>query len=159
MPARRLRTARSDLLISPSESRRPVKTECSGNVFAERGALGLREKDTTDAVAGMPRRGDGINNRIAVQRGAGTGYCIHGRLPGFQREEKDVRNFRMFTSQMIINGTVRLAEIVRAFEVPKIAVKRYGKLFRDQGGAGFHEAKPRHSLAPVLKKEVLEQAR
>ena len=107
----------------------------------------------------MPRRGDGINNRIAVQREAGTVYYIHGRLPVFQREEKDVRNFRMFTSQMIINGTVRLAEIVRAFEVPKIAVKRYGKLFRDQGGAGFHEAKPRHSLAPVLKKEVLEQAR
>jgi transposase len=99
-----------------------------------------------------------INNRIAVQREAGTVYYIHGHLPVFQHEEKDVRGFRMFTSQMIINGTVRPREIVQAFGVPMITVKRYVKVFRDQGAKGFYEAKPRHSSASVLKEEVLEQA-
>lgn len=39
-----------------------------------------------------------------------------------------------------------------------IAVKRYGKLYRERGAKGFHEAKPRHSFAGVLKGEVPWQA-
>ena len=99
-----------------------------------------------------------INNRIAVQKEAGTVYYLHGHLPVFQHEEKDVRGFRMFTSQMIINGTVKAKEIVQAFGVPMITVKRYVKVFRDQGAKGFYEPRPRHSSASVLKAEVLEQA-
>ena len=59
---------------------------------------------------------------------------------------------------MIINGTVKPKEIVQAFGVPMITVKRYVKVFRDQGAQGFYVAKPRHSSASVLKEEVLEQA-
>jgi hypothetical protein len=99
-----------------------------------------------------------INNRIAVQEEARTVYYIHGHLPVFQHEEKDVRGSRMFTGQMIINGTVRPKEIVRAFGVPMITGKRYVKVLLDQGARGFYEAKPRHSSASVLKEEVLEQA-
>jgi hypothetical protein len=99
-----------------------------------------------------------INSRIAVQKMAGTVYYIHGHLPVFQHEEQDVRGFRMFTSQMIVNGTVKPKEIVQAFGVPVITVKRYVKLFREQGAKGFYEIRPRHSSASVLKGEVLEQA-
>src|SRR2546425_1486702 len=48
--------------------------------------------------------------------------------------------------------------VVQAFGVPMITVKRYAKLFREQGAKGFYEAKPRHSSASVLKGEVLERA-
>ena len=99
-----------------------------------------------------------INNRIAVQKEAGTVYYLHGHLPVFQHAEQDVRGFRMFTSQMIVNGTVKPKEIVRTFGVPMITVKRYVKVFRERGTAGFYVAKPRHSSASVLKGEVLEQA-
>jgi len=99
-----------------------------------------------------------INNRIAVQKEAGTVYYIHGHLPVFQHAEHDVRGFRMFTSQMIVNGTVKPKEIVRAFGVPMITVKRYVKVFRERGTEGFYVAKPRHSSASVLKGEVLQQA-
>ena len=99
-----------------------------------------------------------INNQVAVQTEAGRVFYLHGHLPVFQHEEQDVRSFRMFTSQMIEGGTVKPKEIVKAFGVPMITVKRYMKLYRDHGCKGFYEAKPRHSSASVLKGEVLEQA-
>ena len=68
-----------------------------------------------------------INHRIAVQKEAGKVCYIHGHLPVFQHEEQDVRSFRMFTSQMIVGGTVKPKEIVQTFGVPMITVKRYAK--------------------------------
>ena len=99
-----------------------------------------------------------INNRIAVQKEAGRVYYLHGHLPVFQHAEQDVRGCRMFTSQMIVNGTVKPQEIVRAFGVPMITVKRYVKVFRKRGTEGFYVAKPRHSSASVLRGEVRQQA-
>jgi transposase len=99
-----------------------------------------------------------INGRIAVQKEAGTVYYLHGHLPVFQHAEGDVQGFRMFTSQMIASGTVKPKEIVQAFGVPMITVKRYAKLYREQGAKGFYETRLRHSSASVLKGEVLQQA-
>lgn len=99
-----------------------------------------------------------INHQIAVQKEAGTVYYLHGHLPVFQHGEADVRAFRMFTSQMIVTGTVKPKEIVQAFGVPMITVKRYVKVFREQGANGFYAVKPRHDSASVLKGEVLQQA-
>lgn len=99
-----------------------------------------------------------INSRIAVQKDASAVWYIHGHVPVFQHAEGDVQSFRMFTSQMIATGTVKPKEIVHTFGVPMITVKRYVKLYRDQGAKGFYEAKPRHSSASVLKGEVLGQA-
>ena len=99
-----------------------------------------------------------INHRIAVQREAGVLYYIHGHLPVFHHAENDLRGFRMFTSQLIVNGTVKPKEISQAFGVPKITVKRYVKLLRERGAEGFYVAKPRHDSASVLKGAVLQQA-
>ena len=99
-----------------------------------------------------------INSRIAVQKEAGKVFYLHGHLPVFQHEEQDVRSFRMFTSQMIAGGTVKPKEVVQTFGVPMITVKRYVKLYRNQGAKGFYEPKARRSSASVLKGQVLEQA-
>ena len=99
-----------------------------------------------------------INHQIAVQKQAGKVYYFYGHLPVFHHQEEDVRGFRMFTSQMIVNGTVKPKEIVQAFGVPMITVKRYVRVFRERGAEGFYVAKPRHSSASVLKGEVLERA-
>jgi hypothetical protein len=40
-------------------------------------------------------------------------------MPVFQHEEQDVQSFRMFTSQMIVSGTVKPQEIVKTFGVPQ----------------------------------------
>jgi hypothetical protein len=100
-----------------------------------------------------------INSSIAVQKEEGQVWYIHGHLPVFHHEEEDVGSFRMFTSQMIVNGTVKPKEIVKAFGVPSITVKRYVKVFRAYGAKGFYETKARRSSASVLKGGVLERAR
>ena len=99
-----------------------------------------------------------INTRVAVEARDGRVCYIHGHLPVFQHDEKDVWSFRMFTSQMIVNGTAKPKEIVQRFRVPMGTVKRYMKVYRDYGAKGFYEPKPRHSSASVLKGEVLERA-
>ncbi len=88
-----------------------------------------------------------INSRIAVLKEAGTIYYICGYLPVFQHDEKDVRGFRMFTTQLVVNGRVKPVELVRAFGVPMISVKRSVKVFRERGAKGFFEPKPRRSSA------------
>lgn len=99
-----------------------------------------------------------INDRIAVQKEGSTVYYVHGHLPVFHHDEQDVPGFRMFTSQLIVGGAAKPKEIVQAFGVPMITVKRYVKVFRQRGARGFYEAKPRRSSASVLKAEALERA-
>src|ERR1039457_5094042 len=99
-----------------------------------------------------------INSRVAVQKEAGRVCYVHGHMPVIQHEERDVQTFRMFTSQMIVSGTVKPKEIVKTFGVPMVTVKRYVKVYPDHGSKGFYESKPRHSSASVLKGPVLEQA-
>ena len=99
-----------------------------------------------------------INNRVAVEAKDGQVCYVHGHLPVFQHEETDVRSFRMFTSQMIVTGTVKPKQIVETFGVPMVTVKRYMKVYREHGAKGFYESKPRHSSASKLKDETLERA-
>ena len=99
-----------------------------------------------------------INSRVAVEAQDGQVCYVHGHMPVFYHEEEDVRSFRMFTSQMIVNGTVKPKEIVETFGVPMVTVKRYMKVYREHGAKGFYETKPRHSSASKLRGETLERA-
>jgi transposase len=99
-----------------------------------------------------------INSRVAVEAKDGQVCYVYGHLPVFQHEEADVRSFRMFTSQMIVTGSVRPKEIVETFGVSIVTVKRYLKVYREQGAKGFYESKPRHSSASKLMGEVLQRA-
>lgn len=98
-----------------------------------------------------------ITNDIAFQRQDGKVVYFHGHLPVFQHDEKDLKTFRLFTSQLLANGTVRQRDIVRAFEVPLATVKRYMRVHRQQGAAGFFRP-PRRRSAAVLTPEVQQRA-
>lgn len=97
-----------------------------------------------------------ITPEIGFQCESGKVVYFYGHLPVFQHDADDVPSFRLFTSQLIERGTVRQADIVRAFGVPLITVKRYSKLLREKGSKGFFEPRRRRS-APVLTAAVLEQ--
>ena len=99
-----------------------------------------------------------INSRVAVEARDGQVYYVYGHQPVFQHEESDIRSFRMFTSQMIASGSVKPKEIVTTFGVSMVTVKRYVKVYREQGAKGFYENKPRHSSASKLAGEVLRRA-
>jgi transposase len=98
-----------------------------------------------------------ITEDLAFQREDGKVVYFHGLMPVFQHEEKDVKSFRMFTSQLVVNGTVRQGDIVRAFHVPLATVKRYVKVHRQQGTAGFFRPLRRRGPS-VLTAEVQRQA-
>ena len=78
-----------------------------------------------------------INNLIGFQKKDDRIYYFHGLLPLFSHEEHDIESFRFITSQMIINGNVTQAEVIRAFGVPAISVKRAVKRLREAGSEGF----------------------
>src|SRR5260370_36496113 len=98
-----------------------------------------------------------ITEDLAFERKEGRVVYVHGLLPVFQHDEKDLRSFRLFTSQLIANGTVRQRDIVRAFGVPLATVKRYMQVYREQGSAGFFRA-PRRRSASVLTPEGKQRA-
>lgn len=98
-----------------------------------------------------------ITEDLAFQQEDGKVVYFHGLMPVFQHEEKDLKSFRMFTSQLIANGTARQRDIARAFGVPLATVKRYMKVHREQGAAGFFRPRRRRS-ASVLTPEVKQRA-
>jgi hypothetical protein len=108
----------------------------------------------------LPLFADGlisINEDLAFQREDGRVIYFHGLMPVFQHGEKDLKSFRMFTSQLIANGTARQRDIVQAFGVPLATVKRYMKVYREGGTAGFFQT-PRRRSAGVLTPEVKQHA-
>lgn len=82
----------------------------------------------------------------------------NGHLPVFTHAKKDLASFRLFTSQLIVQGSATQGDISNAFGVPIIAIKRATKLFREQGAKGFFAARPRRE-GTRLNAQKLEQAR
>ncbi len=93
-----------------------------------------------------------INSGLAYQKKDGRIYYFNGhQMPVFSHEEKDIPTFRMIMSQFYVNGHATQAEIIKAFGLPAITLKRAVKVFRTEGPAGFY---PR-ILKPKRKPRVL----
>ena len=98
-----------------------------------------------------------INNNLGYKREGNRLTYFYGNMPVFMHDVDDRRSFRMITSQFYVNGSAKQSEICRAFGVSPISVKRYVKLYREKGIAGFFEP-PRRRGAAVLTPEVLREA-
>jgi len=94
-----------------------------------------------------------LSAELAFQRKEGWVYYVYGMAPVFQHEAKDIAAFRLFTSQLVVQGVVKEADIVRVFGVPRITVMRAVKLYREQGPKGFFKERGVRS-AGVLKGET-----
>jgi transposase-like protein len=98
-----------------------------------------------------------INANLGFVRDQNSLTYFYGNLPVFTHDVDDVRSFRMITSQFYINGSAKQSEICRAFGVSPISVKRYVKLYRQKGIAGFFEPSRRRGaavLTPAVLREV-----
>ena len=82
---------------------------------------------------------------------------FYGTLPVFTHDAKDVKSFRLFTSQLYLEGKIKQADIVKVFGVSAISVKRAVKLYEAAGPGGFWRAQPTRGPS-VLTAEVLKQA-
>jgi len=78
-----------------------------------------------------------INCYIGVQKKNDTVFYFNGAMPVFQHPENDYSSFRLFTSQLVVNGNVKQVDIVRAFNVSAISVKRWVKKYRNEGAESF----------------------
>jgi hypothetical protein len=98
-----------------------------------------------------------ITGDLACQCDAKTVVYYHGQLPVFTHGKEDVASFRMFTSQLIVQGSATQGDIQKAFGVPLVSIKRGTKLYRERGAAGFFAPKPRRAgskLTPVKLEEA-----
>ncbi len=78
-----------------------------------------------------------INSTVGFQKNCGIVYYFNGSMPVYQHPEEDLKSFRLFTSQLVVNGNAMQSEIVRAFGVSSISVKRWVKKYREEGAQGF----------------------
>jgi transposase len=98
-----------------------------------------------------------INRQVGFEKKDGRIYYFHGLLPVFSHDEEDLESFRFITSQMILGGNVKQVEIVEAFGVPAISVKRSVKRLREEGAKGFFKEK-KGRTAHIFTAEILEKA-
>lgn len=78
-----------------------------------------------------------INSFVGFQERNGKVYYFNGSMPVYQHPKNDLKSFRLFTSQLVVNGNARQIEIVKAFGVSPISVKRWVKRYREDGAQGF----------------------
>ena len=98
-----------------------------------------------------------ITALLAFSKQDGRVTYFNGSMPVFVHDEEDVASFRMITAQFCVNGNAKQADIVRAFGVSKISLKRAVKRYREEGPKGFYTPRKRRGPA-VLTPVVLEQA-
>ena len=97
-----------------------------------------------------------INDRLSFIRREGQITYFHGVLPVFVHDAEDLATFRMITAQFCVYGSAQQVEVVRAFGVTAISVKRAVQRYRKKGPSGFYEE--RHTRGPaVLTPAVVRQ--
>jgi transposase-like protein len=92
-----------------------------------------------------------INVELAFERHEEQVVYFNGHLPVFTHRASDLASFRLFTTQLIVNGTASQGEIVKAFGVPLTTVKRCCRLYRERGAGAFFKPPARrhgHRLTP-----------
>lgn len=98
-----------------------------------------------------------INRQIGFEKKDGRIYYFHGLLPVFSHDEDDLESFRFITSQLVLGGNVKQVEIVKAFGISYISVKRSVKRLREQGAQGFF-TKAKGRSPHILTPNIVEKA-
>ena len=84
-----------------------------------------------------------INNYIGVQKKNGIVYYFNGAMPVFQHPENDYPSFRLFTSQLVVNGNVKQAVVLVPLASQKSVLNDRLNAIRNRGRKGFmHPGKP-----------------
>lgn len=101
----------------------------------------------------FPYEATPINPLLGFYRKDDMVYYFNGMMPIFSHPVSDLKSFRLITSQFVVNKVASQKDIVDAFGVSKISVKRYVKTYRQYGADGFF--KPRKGRGgKVLTEEV-----
>ena len=101
-----------------------------------------------------------INNLVCYQKNENKIYYFVGCEPIFSHYLDEKKEFRYITSALITAGECKQVDIVRTFGVSKISVKRWAKVYREEGIEGFagKKGKKRKRCGHVLNDEKLQHA-
>ncbi len=128
---------------------------------------GNTSEKTTLRRSGRPKQGallhgpalgrnDLLSKSVPCANGrTGSDFLIY--LPVFIHDCADLAAFRLFSSQLVINGNATQSQISRAFWVPLVSVKRYVKLYREGGPKAIFAPRARRH-GSELTPERLEKA-
>ena len=97
-----------------------------------------------------------ITDELAFERRDGKIAYFNGQIAVFVHAEDDVATFRMITSQFCSHGHARQCDIIRAFGVTSISVKRAVKLHRERGAKGFYAPRASRGAAVLTAGVVAE---
>lgn len=100
-----------------------------------------------------------INEALAYERREDQVVYFNGHLPVFTHRTEDLASFRLFTTQLIVNGTATQGQIVRAFGVPMTTVKRACRRYRDRGAAAFFKPPARRQGSRLTPERLAEAQR
>jgi hypothetical protein len=100
-----------------------------------------------------------INRELACRVEGERVVYFNGHLPVFAHAKSDLASFRLFTSQLIVQGSATQGHVAKAFGVPLVAIKRATKLYRERGlprASSFpgHAVKVRSSTLKSSNKPV-----
>ena len=98
-----------------------------------------------------------ITASLAFSKQDGRVIYFNGSMPVFVHDEDDHASFKMITAQFCVNGNAKQIDIVRAFGVSKISLKRAVRRYREEGPRGFYTPRKRRGPA-VLTPAVLAEA-
>jgi transposase-like protein len=98
-----------------------------------------------------------VSEAVTVSVQQDTVWYFHQGMPLFSHARADHASFQLYTSMLCDNGACKLAEVVRAFKVTSISVKRALKRFRQKGAGAFFVRTSVVRGAPVLTPEVLQR--
>lgn len=105
----------------------------------------------------FPEEATPISAVLSFTKREGSVWYFHGCLPVFSHGESDYESFNMFISQLVETGQCKQVDIVKAFGVSAISVKRHVKKFRKGGPGAFFRGR-RTRQPTVWKPEALNRA-
>jgi len=100
-----------------------------------------------------------INNKISYETSEDNTiyYYLYCNPVAFHAIDDNIQ-FKIVTSQLIMNGHCKNIEIVRAFGVSEISVKRNVKKLREKGVEGFYKTRNTRTGGTILTSDIISAA-
>jgi predicted nucleic acid-binding Zn-ribbon protein len=98
-----------------------------------------------------------VNDLVSVVNHDDKWTWFYGARPIFAHPQGDRDSFRMFSAQLVCQGACKQVEIVKAFGVSPISVKRSVKQYRQEGVPSFYRTRPTRG-GTVMTPHVIGQA-
>ncbi len=78
-----------------------------------------------------------VTPELAFERRENQITYFNGHLPVFTHQADDVGSFRLFSTQLLVNGVATQGQIAKAFGVSLTTIKRGAKRYRQRGAEAF----------------------